>query len=97
MLDARFRGMRDALANADPQAMERVRRMLSELNEMLERDARGEHTQADFDRFMEKYGDLFPERPRNLEELVDMLARRAAAAGRLLASLTPSSAPSCRR
>jgi len=89
VLDARFRGMRDALANADPQAMERVRRMLSELNEMLERDARGEHTQADFDRFMEKYGDLFPERPRNLEELVDLLARRAAAAGRLLASLTP--------
>ncbi|MFO7252560.1 MAG: hypothetical protein DIU60_017600, partial [Actinomycetes bacterium] len=84
-----FRGMRDALANADPQAMERVRRMLSELNEMLDRDARGEHTQADFDRFMEKYGDLFPERPRNLEELVDLLARRAAAAGRLLASLTP--------
>src|SRR5690606_26526286 len=29
------------------------------------------------------------ERPRNLEELVDLLARRAAAAGRLLASLTP--------
>ena len=89
VLDARFRGMRDALANADPQAMERVRQMLSELNEMLDRDARGEHTQADFDRFMEKYGDLFPERPRNLEELVDQLARRAAAARRLLASLTP--------
>ncbi|GGM82755.1 hypothetical protein GCM10010106_31830 [Thermopolyspora flexuosa] len=89
VLDAQFRGMRDALANADPQAMERVRQMLSELNEMLDRDARGEHTQADFDRFMEKYGDLFPERPRNLEELVDMLARRAAAARRLLASLTP--------
>ena len=29
---------------------------------------------------MEQYGDFFPERPRNLDELVDALARRAAAA-----------------
>ncbi|GAA5072486.1 uncharacterized protein with von Willebrand factor type A (vWA) domain [Thermocatellispora tengchongensis] len=89
VLDTQFRGMRDALANPDPQAMERVREMMSALNDMLDRDARGEHTQADFDRFMEEYGDMFPERPRNLEELVDILARRAAAAQRMLASLTP--------
>ena len=38
---------------------------------------------------MRKYGDMFPENPRNLEELVDSLARRAAATQRLLASLTP--------
>src|SRR5690606_10939178 len=31
----------------------------------------------------------FPERPRNLSELVDVLARRAAATQRLLASMTP--------
>jgi Uncharacterized protein with a von Willebrand factor type A (vWA) domain len=89
VLDTQFRGMREALANPDPQAMERVRQMMSDLNDMLDRDARGEHTQEDFDRFMEKHGDFFPEKPRNLEELVDILARRAAAAQRLLASLTP--------
>jgi uncharacterized protein with von Willebrand factor type A (vWA) domain len=38
---------------------------------------------------MERYGDMFPENPRTLEELVDALARRAAAASRLAASLTP--------
>jgi uncharacterized protein with von Willebrand factor type A (vWA) domain len=38
---------------------------------------------------MERYGDMFPENPRSLEELVDALARRAAAASRLAASLTP--------
>ncbi|MEU7888306.1 hypothetical protein AB0B54_22630 [Microbispora bryophytorum] len=89
VLDSRFRGVRDALANPDPAAMERVRQMMSDLNDMLDRDARGEHTQEDFDQFIQKYGDMFPESPRNLDELVDQLARRAAAAQRLLASLTP--------
>ncbi|MGV9303695.1 vWA domain-containing protein [Nonomuraea sp. NPDC004354] len=89
VLDTQFKGMRDALANPDPAAMERIRQMLSDLNDMLDRDARGEHTQADFDSFMSKYGDMFPERPRTLEELVDTLARRAAATQRMLASLTP--------
>jgi uncharacterized protein with von Willebrand factor type A (vWA) domain len=89
VLDSQFQGMRDALANPDPEAMERVRQMMSDLNDMLDRDARGEHTQADFDQFMEKHGEFFPEQPRTLEELVDVLARRAAAAQRLLASLTP--------
>ena len=45
------------------QDVARVRDMLAELNEMLEADARGEHTQEQFDRFMEQYGDFFPERP----------------------------------
>jgi uncharacterized protein with von Willebrand factor type A (vWA) domain len=89
VLDSQFKGMRDALANQDAQTMARVRDMMSALNEMLEKDARGEHTQQDFDRFMEEYGEFFPEQPRNLEELVDHLARRAAAMQRLLASLTP--------
>jgi len=62
---------------------------MSDLNDMLDRDARGEHTQEDFDQFMQKYRDMFPENPRNLEELIDILARRAAATQRLLASLTP--------
>ncbi|GAA3674229.1 VWA domain-containing protein [Nonomuraea antimicrobica] len=89
VLDSQFRGLRDALANPDPEAMERVRQMMADLNDMLDKDSRGEHTQADFDSFMSKYGDLFPEKPRNLDELVDILARRAAATQRMLASMTP--------
>ncbi|MFC4122236.1 vWA domain-containing protein [Nonomuraea zeae] len=89
VLDSQFRGLRDALANPDPEAMERVRQMMSDLNDMLDKDTRGEHTQEDFDAFMAKYGDLFPEKPRNLDELVDILARRAAATQRMLASMTP--------
>jgi uncharacterized protein with von Willebrand factor type A (vWA) domain len=89
VLDSQFQGMKQALANPDPQAMQRVKDMLAGLNEMLAADERGEHTQADFDRFMERYGDLFPDQPGNLEELVDSLVRRMAAADRLLGSLTP--------
>ena len=69
--------------------MQRIKDMLGDLNEMLAADARGEHTQADFDQFMEQYGDLFPDNPRNLEELVDSLVSRMAAAERLLRSLSP--------
>ena len=89
VLDSQFRGIRQALSSPDPQAMQRIKDMLADLNAMLAADARGEHTQADFDRFMERHGDLFPDHPRNLEELVDSLARRMAAAERLLRSLTP--------
>ncbi len=88
VLDSQFRGMRQTLANQDPEALQRVKDMMSELTDMLEADARGEHTQQDFDNFMDRYGDMFPDSPANLEELVDSLVRRMAAAQRLLDSLT---------
>jgi uncharacterized protein with von Willebrand factor type A (vWA) domain len=88
VLDSQFRGMRQALQSPDPQAMQRIKDMLGDLNAMLAADARGTHTQADFDRFMERYGDLFPDNPQNLEELVDSLVSRMAAAERLLRSLS---------
>ncbi|XVQ12572.1 vWA domain-containing protein [Spirillospora sp. CA-255316] len=89
VLDSQFQGIKQALESQDPRAMERVKDMMSALNQMLEKDARGEHTQDDFNRFMEEYGDMFPDQPSNLDELVDSLARRAAAMDRLLASLSP--------
>ncbi|GAA1570021.1 VWA domain-containing protein [Actinomadura kijaniata] len=89
VLDAQFQGMKQALQGQDPQAMRRVKDMMAALNGMLDRDARGEHTQRDFEEFMREYGDFFPDGPRDLEELVDSLARRAAATDRLLASLSP--------
>jgi len=88
VLDRQFRGLKQALENPDPQALQRLKDMLADLNGMLEADARGEHTQADFDAFMDEYGDLFPDQPADLDELVDSLARRAAAAERMMNSLT---------
>jgi uncharacterized protein with von Willebrand factor type A (vWA) domain len=88
VLDSQFRGMRQTLADPDPAAMQRIKDMMAALNQMLAADARGEHTQADFDEFMASYGDMFPDSPANLEELVDALVRRMSAAQRLLDSLT---------
>ncbi len=89
VLDTQFRGMKQALENADPAEMARIKDMLADLNSMLDADARGEHTQEQFDGFMSRYGEMFPDNPENLEELVDSLARRAAAAERMMQSLTP--------
>jgi uncharacterized protein with von Willebrand factor type A (vWA) domain len=90
VLDQQFRGMKDALQRSagDPAAMQRITDMMADLNAMLDADARGEHTQEQFDAFMDEYGDMFPGDPQNLEELVDELARRAAAASRLMDSLS---------
>jgi uncharacterized protein with von Willebrand factor type A (vWA) domain len=88
VLDSQFRGMKQTLQQPDREAMQRVKDMMAALNEMLDADAQGTHTQQDFDDFMERFGDLFPDSPRNLDELVDSLVRRMAAAQRLLSSLT---------
>jgi uncharacterized protein with von Willebrand factor type A (vWA) domain len=88
VLDSQFRGMKNTLEQPDPEAMQRVKDMLADLNSMLDADARGEHTQADFEQFMAKYSEMFPDSPANLEELVDSLVRRMSAAQRLLDSLT---------
>src|ERR1700689_5506151 len=68
--------------------MQRVKDMLADLRQMLDADTRGEHTQQDFDNFMAQYGDMFPDSPQNLEELLDSLVRRMMAAERLLNSLS---------
>jgi len=89
VLDSQFKGMKQALESATPEAMQAVKDMLADLNRMLEADARGEHTQEQFAQFMDQHGDFFPSQPETLEELVDELARRAAAQQRLMDSLTP--------
>ena len=89
VLDSQFKGMKQALESTSPEAMQAVKDMLADLNAMLEADARGEHTQEQFEQFMAEHGEFFPDRPETLAELVDDLARRAAAQQRLMDSLTP--------
>lgn len=89
VLDSRFRGVKRALEDGGREEWRRVAAMLDALYSMLSADDRGEHTAADFDRFMAAFGDFFPEAPRGLAELVDSLARRSAAAQRVLDSLAP--------
>jgi uncharacterized protein with von Willebrand factor type A (vWA) domain len=88
VLDSQFRGMKQALEGASEQDLQRVRDMLADLNQMLDAHARGQHTQEQFEEFMAKHGEFFPEQPADIDELIDSLARRAAAAQRLMDSLS---------
>ncbi len=89
VLDAQFAGLRQALDSSDPDAMAAVKDMLADLNALLAAHARGEDTTDRFREFMDKHGDMFPDKPENVDELVDSLARRQAAADRMMASLSP--------
>jgi uncharacterized protein with von Willebrand factor type A (vWA) domain len=89
VLEQRFAGIRDALRNAGPQANQQLTEMMRDLNDLLARHARGEDTADAFAQFMARHGDFFPENPESVEELIDALARRAAAGERLMRSLSP--------
>ncbi|MFE0020720.1 hypothetical protein [Amycolatopsis sp. NPDC059021] len=89
LMDSRFQGMKQALQNAGPEDVERVNQMLSDLNALLSAHARGVDDIAErFSEFMRRHGEFFPENPRNVEELIDVLAARSAAAQRMLNSMT---------
>ncbi len=79
--------MSGAMANMSPQDMARMKDMLSELNQMLEQRARGE--EPDFEGFMQRHGDFFPENPETLDELLAIMAARMQAMQALMNSMTP--------
>ncbi|HEU4548043.1 MAG TPA: hypothetical protein VFR88_17300, partial [Microlunatus sp.] len=89
VLDAQFAGMKQALEGQDPEAMQQVKDMLADLNNLLAKHARNEDTTDAFAEFMERHGEFFPEQPETVEELIDALARRQAAAQRMMNSLSP--------
>lgn len=88
-LDQRFAGMKEALEGANDEDRQAITEMLSDLNELLAKHNAGQATRADFDDFMAEHGEFFPEGPENIDELIDTLARRSAAAQQFFNSLTP--------
>jgi uncharacterized protein with von Willebrand factor type A (vWA) domain len=90
LLESRFQGMKEAMRNAGPEDVERINQMLSDLNALLSAHAQGASDIAErFDEFMHRHGEFFPENPRDVDELIDVLAARAAAAQRMLNSMSP--------
>ena len=67
--------------------MLRVKDMLAGLNRMLEQRQVGE--EPDFDEFMKSFGDFFPENPRSLDELLEVMAQRMAAMAQMMNSMSP--------
>lgn len=82
-----FNQMAGAMSDVSPEALQRTKDMLAELNQMLEDRAAGR--EPDFAGFMERYGDFFPEGPRDLDELLELMAQRMAAMQAMLNSMTP--------
>ena len=89
VVEQRFAGMKQALQGRDPASDARINEMLTDLNDLLGRHARGEDTGDAFQQFMAKHGEFFPDDPQTIDELIDSLARQAAAAERLMRSLSP--------
>jgi uncharacterized protein with von Willebrand factor type A (vWA) domain len=79
--------MAGAMENLSPEDLARMKDMLAELNRMLEQRRVGEV--PDFDGFMERFGDFFPENPQTLDELLEVMARRMAAMQQMINSMTP--------
>ncbi|HEX6445541.1 MAG TPA: VWA domain-containing protein [Streptosporangiales bacterium] len=90
LLESRFAGIKQAMQQVTPQDVERIQRMLADLNDLLASHAAGDpQTQQKFEQFMNEHGQFFPENPRDVEELIDALAARSAAAQRMMNSLSP--------
>ena len=79
--------MSGAMQNMSPADMQRMKDMMSALNDMLDRHANGEDPR--FEEFMEQFGDFFPENPQSLEELMEIMAERMAQMQAMMNSMTP--------
>ena len=82
-----FEQVSSAAKNMSPEDVARMKDMMAALNEMIERNERGEDPR--FEEFMREFGDFFPENPQTLAELLELLARRMAAAQAMFNSMTP--------
>ncbi len=89
VLDSSFANMKQALQNASEQDVQAVKDMVADLSRLVDAHNRGEDTDERFRQFMEKHGQFFPDDPQSVEELIDSLARRAAAQERMMAGLSP--------
>src|SRR5206468_3173814 len=79
LMQSYFDQMSGGMQGTTPEQMQRMKDMLSGLNQMLEQRERGEDTSQSFEEFMQRYGDFFPENPQSLDELLEVMAQRMAA------------------
>ena len=87
LMQSYFNQMSEGMQNLDAEKMARMKDMLAELNQMLEQRERGE--EPDFDGFMQRHGEFFPQNPRSLDELLEQMAQSMAQMQQLLNSMTP--------
>lgn len=86
--DTYTKGMSEALGSLDAEGLARMRDAFDALNKMIEQRDRNEPLDPSFEDFMDRFGDLFPG-ARSLDELLEQLAARMAAAEAMWRSLSP--------
>jgi uncharacterized protein with von Willebrand factor type A (vWA) domain len=79
--------MSGAMQSMSAEDMQHMKDMIAGLNEMLEKRERGED--PGFEKFMEEFGDFFPENPETLDELLEQMAKRMAAMQAMMNSMSP--------
>jgi uncharacterized protein with von Willebrand factor type A (vWA) domain len=87
VLQQTFQGMQQALGEMTPENIAEMRQMMSELNDMLEAQARGED--PNFEQFMHKWGHFFGPDVKNLDDLMEHMSRQMQAMNQLMESMTP--------
>lgn len=87
VLNTYFEANKEFFQNPDPEAMAEMRAMMEALSDMLEQRRRGEPLDPTFEAFMDRYGDYFPG-AETLDDVVSMMAERAAAAEAMFNALS---------
>jgi len=89
VMQSYFKGLQQGLQSMTPEAMRQLQQMVHDLNDLLERHQRGEDTDGDFEDFMKKWGQFFPEGIENIEQLAEHMQQQIAQMESLLNSMTP--------
>ena len=86
MTETFFKDMYEQIANMGPEELERMKNMVSDLNQMLQDKMQGR--EPDFDGFMDKYGEFFGDNPpKSLDELIAQMQHQMGQMQSLMDSL----------
>lgn len=90
VIDQQFAGLSRSVENlSDPATQAAMAEMMNDLNDLLEKHRQGDATEEDYQEFLDKHRDFFPDAPDTLDEFIDEMARQSAAMQRMLESMTP--------
>jgi uncharacterized protein with von Willebrand factor type A (vWA) domain len=89
VIDQQFAGMSQSMKQmATPENKAAMAAMMHDLNQLLNDHRAGTSTPDQYQEFIEKHKDFFPDAPETLDQFIDDLARQSAAMDRMLASMS---------
>jgi uncharacterized protein with von Willebrand factor type A (vWA) domain len=89
VMQSYFKGLQQGLQSMTPEAMRQMHEMVKDLNDLLEKHRRGEDTEGEFEDFMKKWGQFFPDDIKNVDDLAQHLQQQIQQMESLLNSMTP--------